>query len=165
MGSHTCGPEQGLMTKRYTVLLCFRWTSKRLPSRNGWFLNSPIQLCSLACILKLICSLNSNPREHGGPFTHNFTQSRGIIIIKASRANNYWALAASFPGLLDAKESACNVGDPGLIHGSGRSSVVGNGNPLQYSCLENSMDRGAWWTTVHGLQEIGHNWATNTFTC
>ena len=41
----------------------------------------------------------------------------------------------------------------GLIPGSGRSSGEGNGNPLQYSCLENPMDRGAWWTTVHGVAE------------
>ena len=46
---------------------------------------------------------------------------------------------------------AYNAGDLGLIHGSGRSSGEGNGNPLQYSCLENPMDRGAWWATVHGV--------------
>ena len=49
----------------------------------------------------------------------------------------------------DGKESACNAGDPGSISGSGRSSGEGNGNPLQYSCLENPMDRGAWRATVH----------------
>ena len=48
------------------------------------------------------------------------------------------------PGGSDCKESACNTGDPGSIPGSGRSPGKGNGNPLQYSCLENSMDRGAW---------------------
>ena len=48
------------------------------------------------------------------------------------------------------KASACNAGDLGLILGSGRSPGEGNGNPLQYSCLENSMDGGAWWATVHG---------------
>ena len=47
--------------------------------------------------------------------------------------------------------SACNVGDLGLIPGSGRSPGEGNGNPLQYSCLENPMDGGAWWATVHGV--------------
>jgi len=52
---------------------------------------------------------------------------------------------------LSNKESACNAGDPSLIPGSGRSSGEGNGNPLQYSCLENPMDRGAWWATVHGV--------------
>ena len=49
------------------------------------------------------------------------------------------------------KASACNVGDLGSIPGWGRSSGEGNGNPLQYSCLENSMDGGAWWATVHGV--------------
>ena len=56
-----------------------------------------------------------------------------------------------FPGGSDVKESAHNAGDPGLIPGSGRSPGEGNGNPLQYSCLENSMDRGAWWAIVHGI--------------
>ena len=52
--------------------------------------------------------------------------------------------ALGFPGGSDGKESACNAGDPGSIPGSGRSLGEGNGNPLQYSCLENPMDRGAW---------------------
>ena len=52
-------------------------------------------------------------------------------------------LQLGFPGGSDGKESACSVGDLGFIPGSGRSLGVGNGNPLQYSCLENSMDRGA----------------------
>ena len=56
-----------------------------------------------------------------------------------------------FPDGSDSKESACNERDPGLIPGSGRSPGKGNGNPLQYSCLENPMNRGAWWTTVHGV--------------
>ena len=56
-----------------------------------------------------------------------------------------------FPGSSDCKESACNTRDLGLIPGSGRCPGEGNGNPLQYSCLENSMDRGAWWTIVHGV--------------
>ena len=53
-----------------------------------------------------------------------------------------------FPGGSDGKVSAYNVGDPGSVPGSGRSSGEGNGNPLQHSCLENPMDRGA---TVHGV--------------
>ena len=65
----------------------------------------------------------------------------------------------------DNKESSCNTGDLGSIPGSGRSSGEGNGNPLQYSCLENPMmDRGAWWATVHGPQRERHDWATDTFT-
>ena len=56
-----------------------------------------------------------------------------------------------FLGGSDGKESACNAGDPGLIPGWGRSPGEAHGNPLQYSCLENSMDRGAWRATVRGL--------------
>ena len=54
-----------------------------------------------------------------------------------------------FPSGSDGKESSCNAGDPGSIPGSGISPEEGNGNPLQSSCLENLMDRGAWWGTVH----------------
>ena len=56
----------------------------------------------------------------------------------------------------DGKESACCAGDMGLITGSGRSPEEGNGNPLQYSCLESSMDRRAWWATVHGVAQSRH---------
>ena len=58
-----------------------------------------------------------------------------------------------FPGGSDGKASACNAGDPGSIPGSGRSRGEGNGNPLQYSCLENPTDRGAWRATVHRVAE------------
>ena len=51
----------------------------------------------------------------------------------------------------DGKESVCQAGDPGLIPGLVKSPGEGNGNPLQYSCLENSMDRGAWRATFHGV--------------
>ena len=63
----------------------------------------------------------------------------------------YFLLPMCFPCGSDGKESACNVGDPGSIPGSGRSPGEGNGDPLQCSDLENSMDRGAWWATVHGV--------------
>ena len=64
----------------------------------------------------------------------------------------YFLLASKgFSGGSDGKESACNAGDLGSIPGSGRSPAEGNGNPLQYFCLGNSMDRGAWWATVHGV--------------
>ena len=68
----------------------------------------------------------------------------------------------SFPGGSDGKESACNAGDWGLIPGSGRSPGGGNGNPLQYSCLENSMDRGVWWLQSMGSHRVGHNQETFT---
>ena len=63
-----------------------------------------------------------------------------------------------FSGGSDGKECVCNSGEArntGLIPGSGRSPGEGNGYPLQYSCLENSVDRGAWWVTVHGTAKSG----------
>ena len=60
-------------------------------------------------------------------------------------------LLLNFPGGSDGKASVYNAGGPRSIPGSGRSSGEGNGNPLQYYCLENSMDKGAWWATLHGV--------------
>jgi len=64
---------------------------------------------------------------------------------------SYLFCCIDFPGGSDSKVSAYNVGDLGSIPGLGRSSEEGNGNPLQYSCLENSMDRGACYPTIHGV--------------
>ena len=61
--------------------------------------------------------------------------------------NNRWG----FLDGSDGRESACNEGDLGSIPGSGKFPGEGHGNPLQYSCLENSMDRGAWQATVYGV--------------
>ena len=71
---------------------------------------------------------------------------------------------SGFLGGSDNKASPCNVGDLGLIHGLRRSPAEGNSNPLQYSCLENSMDRGTDGLQSMGLQRVGHNWSTKTFT-
>ena len=63
-------------------------------------------------------------------------------------------LLPGFPGGSVGKESACNAGDTGdvcSISGSGRSPGEGNGNPLQYSCLGNPVDKGAWWATIYGV--------------
>ena len=57
----------------------------------------------------------------------------------------------------DGKEAVCNAGNSGLIPGLGRSPGERNGNPLQYSCLENSMDRGSWWAIAHGSQRLGYD--------
>ena len=67
-----------------------------------------------------------------------------------------------FPHSSVSKESACNARDLGSIPGLGRSPGEGNGNPLQYSCLENPMDRGAWRATVYGLTEVRRDLATKT---
>ena len=58
------------------------------------------------------------------------------------------------------KESVCSAGDPSSIPGSGRSPGEGNGNPLQYSCLENPKVRGSWWSTIHGVTRVGLDLAT-----
>ena len=60
---------------------------------------------------------------------------------------------AGLPWWLGGKECACNAGDMGSIPELGRSPGEGNGNPLRFSCLENPMDRGAWWATVWGCKE------------
>ena len=67
------------------------------------------------------------------------------------RIRGFQVESKSFPGGSDGKESAWNAGDMGSIPGLGRSPGEGNGNLLQYSCLENSMDRVASWATVHGV--------------
>ena len=69
-----------------------------------------------------------------------------------------------FPGGLDGKESTCNSGDLGLIPWLGVSPGEGNGYSIQYSCLENSIDRGAGGLQWMGSQRTGHDWATHTFT-
>ena len=58
---------------------------------------------------------------------------------------------SKLPRWLRSKESTCNAGDPGSVPGSRRSPGEGNGKSLQYSCLGNRVDRGAWWATVHGV--------------
>ena len=65
-----------------------------------------------------------------------------------------------FPGDSDGQESASNVGNLVLIPGFGRSSRGGHGNPLQYSCLENPMDKGDWQATVYGIKELDTTEAT-----
>ena len=84
------------------------------------------------------------------PFTHLFPQD--------------------FPGCSDGKVCAPNVGDLGSIPGSGRSPGGGNGNLVRYSCLENPMDRGAWWDAVHGVAKSqtplsSFQYPGNTFQC
>ena len=66
-----------------------------------------------------------------------------------------------FPCSSVGKESACSAGDLDLIPELGRCPVEGNGNSLQYSCLENPMDRGAWAATVHRVAKVGHDLAIN----
>ena len=75
-------------------------------------------------------------------------QSLGILITLHFEVN-----LICFLGIIVVKNPPVNSGDSGSIPGSGSSPEGGNGNPLQYSCLENPMDRGAWWATVHGVAQ------------
>ena len=75
-------------------------------------------------------------------------------------SNLLFQLLYGFSSGSDGKESACNAGDAASIPGLGRSPGEGNGSPLQYSCLENPMDRGAWQATVHGVSIVGQDLAT-----
>ena len=75
-----------------------------------------------------------------------------------------WCLQKIIINGSDGKTSACNAGDPGSTPGSGKSSGEGNGNPLQYSCLENSMDGEAWWATIHGVAKSRTRLSNFTFT-
>ena len=94
-------------------------------------------------------------REFGGSLLATVLSPKNYQLISSSNFTD-------FPGGSNSKESAYNAGDPGLIPGSGRSPGEGNSNPFQYSCLENPMDRGAWWAAVHGVgQRVGHDWATS----
>ena len=77
------------------------------------------------------------------------TVSHGVEVTQFSEGES------GFPGCSEGKEFGCSAGDPGSIPGWGRSPGERNGYPLQYSCLENSMDRGAWRATVH---TVGESW-------
>ena len=71
-----------------------------------------------------------------------------------------YLLIGGFPGGSVGKESACNAGDLSLILGLGRAPGEGNGYPLQYSCLENPMDGGAWQAIIHGVTRVRHDLAS-----
>ena len=74
------------------------------------------------------------------------------------------SIVIGFPGGSDGKACAYNVGDLGSIPGLGRSPGEGNGNPLQYSCVENPMDGGAWWAAIHGVAKSRTRLSDFTFT-
>ena len=92
----------------------------------------------------------SRGQEQGGEGRREFDPS---VTPVSSLANGHGSLVSYFPGGSNSKESACDAGDQGLNPGFASSSGEGNGNPLQYSCLENSMDTEAWWATVRGVAE------------
>ena len=99
-------------------------------------------LCQLDTFLVFTNKVYQHPQDQHSLCEHSLQRARifpGYSIL-------------GFPGDSEGKASACNAGDPGSIPGSGRSPGEGDGNPLQYSRLENSMDGETWWATVHSLQ-------------
>ena len=74
-----------------------------------------------------------------------------------TKTNNF---SRGFPGGSVVKNLPASAGNTGSITGSGRFTGEGNGNPLQYSCLRNPMDRGTWWSTAHGVARVGHDLVT-----
>ena len=141
-----------LWVAAFSVFLC------SLPCQRSTF-SSPFPLLlagastALPYCLKS-CNAHDRKTHHWMKPTIVNTQfeNRAIWSDPSIIAANLWiSRVGTLPGGSDSKESACSATDPGLIPGSGRSPGEGNGNPLQYSHLENSMDRGAWQARVHGV--------------
>ena len=103
--------------------------------------NLPLGLGNNAHVLKVL---------HPGVFDPGLRQSL-VQELENPRDKSFPGGLEGFPGGSDGKEPTCNAGDLGSITRLGRSPGGGDGNPLQYSCLDNPMDRGAWRTTVHGV--------------
>ena len=109
---------------------------------------------------KIIQLLNKNYQ-----IARELLNNRGIILpLYHVLYNTLYIFLKGFPDGSEDKASACDAGDLGLIPGLGRSPGEGNGNPLQYSCLENPMDRGALWATVHGVAKSRTRPSDFTFT-
>ena len=105
------------------------------------------------CLARITFQVGSSPSCH-----HSFTSEFYMYLIVLSHP--YKVESGGLAWWLSGKESACSAGDTGdtsSIPGVGRCSGEGNGNPLQYSCLENPMDRGVWWAIVHGIVRVLHD--------
>ena len=114
---------------------------------------------SMARVLIQVCPSSEPQLLTSTYYGSRMRKKQKIILATKTRCHkDYWSYLkinyifwVGFPGGSDGKESACNAGDPSSTPGAGRSPEEGNGYPLQYSCPENSMDRGAWRATVHGV--------------
>ena len=120
--SYTCWSGSGAREGAY---LCLAGGTQRATGERGKRCTCHIMLCTPSLVLE----------------TMTFILSSNLYVVRAQ----------GFPGGSEVKASACNEGDLGSIPGSGRFPGEANGNPLQYSCLENPMGRGVWWAIVHGV--------------
>ena len=116
----------------------------------------------------LLLSPNTRLSFCQGGFTFHPWESRILwLLLQSVRWLNFRGVYLRnvwLPWWLSGKESACNAGDSSSIPGLGRSPGGGKGNLLQYSCLENPTDRGAWWAVALSFsQRVRHDWETNTF--
>ena len=143
----------------------------KMPARSqllpwGWSEEAgfpPWRLRHLKLIVSILCRHSTwNERNsiiqcsYGPPYKCEYTQTRTYVHARESKCYQHVIKGPGiFPCGSDGKESACNAGDLGSIPGSGRSLAGGNGNSLQYSCLENPMDSGTWQATVHGIATSG----------
>ena len=112
----------------------------------------------------LVCSLCSRVRQTRAERVNTGDGQKPCAArwwrTKPQKVPGAGSVAPGFPDGSVGKESPGSAGDPALTPGSGRSPGEGNGNPLQYSCLENPMDRGAWRATVCGVAGVRQGWAT-----
>ena len=137
----------------YTVLweLQFYFSSLEiLEDLLLWLESNSVSSYTLLHFIKLflLCIYRSvlmSPNSICEPWGFGFLNTLPLTTWSSQNFSKPLSINVGFPGGSDGKESACSAGDPGLIPESGRSPGEGNGNPLQYSCLENPMDREAWW--------------------
>ena len=117
-------------------------------------LNVKIDSNTIFLILMIVLwLLRVNSRSWWWTGRSGMLQFMGLKIVGHNWATelNWTVVIWNFLGDSDSKDSVCNWEDLGLIPGLGRSPGEGNGYPIQYSCLENPMDKGAWWATIHGV--------------
>ena len=134
--------------KKCNIFLCNLW--------NQYIYFS--SMSCLFCLLKLCVLYVWQYRKNKSSFLDSMylikpwlaMAYKFILFFKSTLNRGILMYTIGFPSGSVSKESACNAGDLGSISGSGRSPGEGNGNPLQYPCLGNPMDRGTWRTTVHG---------------
>ena len=157
-----------ILVIRTFVALRILFLSLEFPSVHSgflfvWFMSIPPWNFSQPFRQDLMLPENSIPPFIPSIVLHFFLINIGIIVFYSFFfffVFSYWG----FPGGSEVKASAFNAGDLGSIPGLGRSPGEGNGNPLQYSCLENPIDRGAWWAIVHRVAKSWTRLSDFTFT-